>query len=358
MANVLIDENTMKAIGNSIRGKTGDSALILPADMPAAIDAIETGGGGAEIDITSLCEDDYGTKYGAFAMITPNDAFYKALFDGVKLMGTSCTYLYPPYSITNANKDIVYHYYETSPNPSNDYSIYMTKGDSITAASKLKYAPKVILHGTNISQISLTMSQAFDNTRFNQLQEFDYHDFVECADIPLPDILWTQSYACFRQTSVKKVVLPARGTSDWSNTFQNCGALEEIYMGVGNVPGHFTPDDMRFSNTFKSLPVCHTIEITGADENAYNNNTNCILDFSTVGFGYSSANNSNTAKADSVYSRTQFMNTVNKLFPSHCAATIKVAAGAGANNADGGMDALTDAEIASIVAKGWTLTKV
>lgn len=45
MANVLIEESTMQAIGNSIRGKNGSTTTYLPSEMPAAIDAIETDGG-------------------------------------------------------------------------------------------------------------------------------------------------------------------------------------------------------------------------------------------------------------------------------------------------------------------------
>ena len=44
MANVLIDESTMTAIGNSIRGKTGKADLILPANMASEIDSITVGG--------------------------------------------------------------------------------------------------------------------------------------------------------------------------------------------------------------------------------------------------------------------------------------------------------------------------
>lgn len=44
MPNVLINDATMSAIGTSIRGKTGGSALLLPSAMPAAIDSISTGG--------------------------------------------------------------------------------------------------------------------------------------------------------------------------------------------------------------------------------------------------------------------------------------------------------------------------
>lgn len=45
MANVLIEENTLSAIGNAIRAKTGKTDLILPSDMATEIAKI-TGGGG------------------------------------------------------------------------------------------------------------------------------------------------------------------------------------------------------------------------------------------------------------------------------------------------------------------------
>ena len=44
MANVLIEETTMTAIGNAIREKTGKTDLILPVDMPTEIGSIESGG--------------------------------------------------------------------------------------------------------------------------------------------------------------------------------------------------------------------------------------------------------------------------------------------------------------------------
>ena len=45
MANVLIDERTMHAIGDAIREKTGKTDLILPSDMPSEIEGISVGGG-------------------------------------------------------------------------------------------------------------------------------------------------------------------------------------------------------------------------------------------------------------------------------------------------------------------------
>ncbi|MBR5559017.1 MAG: hypothetical protein IKU72_02075 [Oscillospiraceae bacterium] len=46
MANVFIEESTMTAIGDAIRAKTGGTGGILPANMPAEIANITTGGGG------------------------------------------------------------------------------------------------------------------------------------------------------------------------------------------------------------------------------------------------------------------------------------------------------------------------
>ena len=50
MAIVIINEERLSAIGDAIRTKTGNSELLKVADMPAAIENIETGGGdGADI---------------------------------------------------------------------------------------------------------------------------------------------------------------------------------------------------------------------------------------------------------------------------------------------------------------------
>ena len=51
MAKVFIEENSLTAIGNAIRGKTGESALLSPAAMVTAIEGIETGGGSGNTDI-------------------------------------------------------------------------------------------------------------------------------------------------------------------------------------------------------------------------------------------------------------------------------------------------------------------
>lgn len=45
MSKVFIEESTLTSIGNAIRNKTGETALIAPLDMPTKINGISTGGG-------------------------------------------------------------------------------------------------------------------------------------------------------------------------------------------------------------------------------------------------------------------------------------------------------------------------
>lgn len=49
MAKLFIQDTTLTAIGNAIREKTGTTDLLSPAEMATAIEAIEIGGGGADI---------------------------------------------------------------------------------------------------------------------------------------------------------------------------------------------------------------------------------------------------------------------------------------------------------------------
>ena len=49
MAKVYLEDTTLSAIGSAIRGKAGTSDLLLPSEMPSAINAIQAGGGNSEI---------------------------------------------------------------------------------------------------------------------------------------------------------------------------------------------------------------------------------------------------------------------------------------------------------------------
>lgn len=60
MSKVSIEESTLSAIGDAIRKKTGESALLSPLDMPTAISSISGGGGGVERKVLVLTGWSYG----------------------------------------------------------------------------------------------------------------------------------------------------------------------------------------------------------------------------------------------------------------------------------------------------------
>lgn len=49
MSKVYLEDSTLTNIGNAIRGKTGESGLLLPSEMANAITNIPTGGGSSEL---------------------------------------------------------------------------------------------------------------------------------------------------------------------------------------------------------------------------------------------------------------------------------------------------------------------
>ena len=46
MSKIILEDSTMTNIADAIRNKNGETGQYLPSEMPAKIEAIETGGGG------------------------------------------------------------------------------------------------------------------------------------------------------------------------------------------------------------------------------------------------------------------------------------------------------------------------
>lgn len=78
MANVLVNDTSLTAIGNAIREKNGETTLYKPAEMATAIQALATGGGGGELKVVSMNikKDIRGSRYvSSWTIDVSNDNF-------------------------------------------------------------------------------------------------------------------------------------------------------------------------------------------------------------------------------------------------------------------------------------------
>lgn len=71
MSKVYLEDSTLTAIGNAIRGKTGESGLLLPSEMASAITNIPTGGG--DFDLSNIKYYVYNSSKVESSYIMPND---------------------------------------------------------------------------------------------------------------------------------------------------------------------------------------------------------------------------------------------------------------------------------------------
>lgn len=73
MSKVYLEDSTLTAIGTAIRGKTGESGLLLPSEMADAIASIESGGSGGDFDLSNIKYYVYNSSKVESSYIMPND---------------------------------------------------------------------------------------------------------------------------------------------------------------------------------------------------------------------------------------------------------------------------------------------
>ena len=68
MANVLVNENTLKAIADAVRARGGTSALMKPGEIPDAVSRIPSGGSDADMSLPVRFFDYDGTLLYSFSL--------------------------------------------------------------------------------------------------------------------------------------------------------------------------------------------------------------------------------------------------------------------------------------------------
>lgn len=68
MANVLVNEKTLKVIADAVRARGGTSALMKPGEIPDAVSKIPSGGSGADMSLPVRFFDYEGTLLYSFSL--------------------------------------------------------------------------------------------------------------------------------------------------------------------------------------------------------------------------------------------------------------------------------------------------
>ena len=191
MANVFIEENTLTAIGDAIRAKTGGTEGILPADMPAQIESIETG--------TVDGNDAFWSTY----QDNGNRADYNNAFAGI---GWSNNTFKPKYDIVPTSAYMMFRNSQIS-------------GDFVEILNDL---------GVAFDTSNLTNPQyMFNNTDFTHFGVMDFSQATNHAQ-------------CFYYSSqlhtIDKVIFNP-SVAAYNTTFDGCSALVNIVVEPNTIGG-------------------------------------------------------------------------------------------------------------------------
>lgn len=406
MGKVFIEETTLTSIGDAIRGKTGETALLNPLDMPTAIESIETGGGGGTdlpeeaFIVTGDCGyrfanggwdwfiEEYGDKITTENISNAERMFYESeiielpfelnFIDG----GCVCSNLF--------------QYCETIETiPSIDFkqtsyksSSYMFRDcESLKQIGTLKNLYPNAMNYFFGRCCNLRQLPEFENLNLNRIYTYASCNmssvFEYCRSLrSIPEDLLKQFY---------QPKLTAYYNSVLNSGFSNCNALDEI-RGLNPQTGTVTGN--LFSSTFSQCNRLKDIIFATQDDGtpySVNWKSQTINLSSYLGYACFSSdilNYNSGITADKIvvndatyqalkndpdwftasvnysrYNHDSAVNTINSL-PDTSAYlataggtnTIKFLGAAGANTDGGAINTLTEEEIAVATAKGWTVT--
>lgn len=144
MANVYLKDSTLSAIGDAIRSKTGGTGLLLPSQMPAAIQSITTGGssGGGDLDVDTyylniVKTTDTAYLWSDWETYFPTDNDFDRIVDMVFIWGSGSKTIYVPittirniYSATGGYNEVELTAKQLSYNNIVDCYVYFRRASS------------------------------------------------------------------------------------------------------------------------------------------------------------------------------------------------------------------------------------
>lgn len=199
MANVFIEETTLTAIGNAIREKTGSEDLMLPSDMPTAIEGIETNSGDYNEGYEAARQHFWNGVQDHGNRTNYDRAFLRWNVDGIypyySMYPTNCSYMFYNTSTAGTDFDLAARF--------ENLGIVLDTSNSTNFAWMFYSSPKI----TRIPTINTTSAEALGSTFYG-----------------------TKAH------TIDKLILKEDGSQTFSNTFAYCANLKEIRIEgkIGN----------------------------------------------------------------------------------------------------------------------------
>lgn len=378
--------NKLNAIGDAIRNKTGKSDLLTLEQMPIEIEAIETGGGAAELPeevfkITGDCSYRFSNGgWDWFLKDYKNKITTEKITDAARMFAVS--------HIEEIPFDLNF---EHTTYKSMDYLFYMAT-ELKEIKGKIRNAYPSNLNNLFYYCRNLRELPEFENLNLSRIHSYRtasvgsmFNDCFSLRKIPeellkeLYNPLATSSvYICFNGISNCYVLDEIRGLNPQTGTltsnafgtaFYHCHRLKEIIFATQE---DGTPYSVNWKNQTIDLGSSATVGYGGIS--FFNNEPNAVSsDCTRFNSGitidkvvYDDATYAalkddpdwTAGKAEySRYNHDSAVNTINSLpSTSNTGCTIKFYGYSGTNTDGGAISNLTEEEIAVAAAKGWTVT--
>lgn len=388
MPNVLVNDDSLKAIGNAIREKNGETTKYKPAEMAAAITAI-SGGGEATIEALSITSNgtynapDGVDGYNPITVNVPQDG--APTNDELKVKGL-CAYRFAndgwnwfikKYGNRITTQDISdmsnmfceSHEIETIPFQLNSTANYSSAMNNLfSRCYNLRTLPENLFNitlSTRMNDLKYINTSSVFNACYSLRNIPDLSFLGEFKDLLLAGYYYNFYYSTFTSCYVLDEIVnlpviysPGTNQNYFYSTFSGCGRLKRLTFGTVYNQGRWSGQVIDLS-----------------DHVGY------TLDYRNVCNYNSGINNSKQAQSDSqyqalkndpdwfstniIYSRYNHdsaVETINSLpdCSEYAAAqginTIKFKGASGSKTDGGAINTLTEEEIAVAAAKGWTVT--
>ena len=373
MANVLVNDTSLTAIGNAIREKNGETTLYKPAEMATAITNLPSGGGGSPDPIVITGNADNYCAYSKLAL------------EYIRLYGNTIT----TENITSASEMFNNYRGETIPfalnyDPNANVTLFRCFQDCVNlkslpimnnlVPSELRYAFAGCQFLTNIdnfvnsinwTKIAGNLSSSFLFLDCARLQSIPISLFNNIAlkqsNISYSWVYWYRSFnGCNSLKELKNLPIPSSTTfnsNSFVSAFSGCDSLRALTFATDNGSPYIVNwKKQTIDLTYIGYDASHhglayfdrDKEVSDAETyNALKNDP----DWWSMNIAYSRYNhNSAVATINSLPDTSAY------LASSGGTNTIKFKGEMGSGTDEGAISNLTEEEIAVAAAKGWTVT--